>query len=116
VQVDPIKLTLKALGAKRLTLKHDELASSVAFIFNLRRYTKCGFVGACAGDTLKAMKWPTSFKVDADGDIMFLSYIYNWMQGMVGRCRFTISDPELKALLVLAVVPDMNCFQTLLAS
>ena len=26
------------LGAKRLTLKHDELASSVAFNFNLRRY------------------------------------------------------------------------------
>ena len=39
VQVNPIKLTVKALGAKRLTLKYDELASSFAFNFNLRLYT-----------------------------------------------------------------------------
>jgi hypothetical protein len=37
--VDPIKLTLKVLGAKRLTLLYDELASSFAFNFNLCRYT-----------------------------------------------------------------------------
>ena len=35
---DPIKLTLKAPGTKRLTLKCDEPLSNVALIFNLRRY------------------------------------------------------------------------------
>jgi len=38
VQVDPIKPTLKAPGAKRLKLKHDEPLSNIAFSFNLRRY------------------------------------------------------------------------------
>jgi hypothetical protein len=37
VQVDPIKLTLKPFGTKRLELKCDELVSSFAFKFNLRR-------------------------------------------------------------------------------
>ena len=36
--VDPIKPTLKAPGTKRLKLKDDELLSSFAFKFNLRRY------------------------------------------------------------------------------
>ena len=40
-QVDPIKPTLKAPGSKRLKLKYDELLSSFAFNFNLRRYTSC---------------------------------------------------------------------------
>jgi hypothetical protein len=39
VQVDPIKPTLKAPGIKPLKLKYDELLSSFAFKFNLRRYT-----------------------------------------------------------------------------
>jgi hypothetical protein len=38
VQVDPIKPTLKASGAKRLKLEYDELLSSFGFKFNLRRY------------------------------------------------------------------------------
>jgi hypothetical protein len=37
VQVDPIKPTLKAHGTKRLKLKGDQLLSSFAFKFNLRR-------------------------------------------------------------------------------
>jgi hypothetical protein len=41
----------------------------------------CGYQGQCEGDTEKAMTWDSSFKVDADGDIMFLSYQYNWLQG-----------------------------------
>ena len=40
MQVDPIKPTLKAPGTKRLNLKCDELLSSFAFEFNLRRYIK----------------------------------------------------------------------------
>jgi hypothetical protein len=38
VQVDPIKPKLKAPGTKRLKLEYDELLSSFAFKFNLRRY------------------------------------------------------------------------------
>ena len=39
VQVDPINPTLKAPRNERLTLKYDELLSTFAFKFNLRRYT-----------------------------------------------------------------------------
>jgi len=38
VQVDPLKHTLKAPGTKRLKLNCDQVPSSVAFKFNLRRY------------------------------------------------------------------------------
>ena len=40
MQVDPIKLTLKAPGTKILKLAYDELRSSFAFKFNLRRYNQ----------------------------------------------------------------------------
>ena len=40
MQVDPIKATLKAPGSKRLILKYDELLSSFAFNFNLRRHSR----------------------------------------------------------------------------
>jgi len=40
VQVDPIKPTLKAPGTKRLKPQYDELLSSFAFKFNLRRFNK----------------------------------------------------------------------------
>ena len=39
VLVDPLSPTLKAPGTKRLKLIYDELLSSFAFKFNLRRYT-----------------------------------------------------------------------------
>jgi hypothetical protein len=39
VQIEPIKLTLKAPETKRLKLKHEELLSIFGFTFNLRRYT-----------------------------------------------------------------------------
>jgi len=42
VQVDPIKPTLKPTGTKRLKLKWDEVLSSFAFKFNLRRYSSGG--------------------------------------------------------------------------
>jgi hypothetical protein len=38
VQVDPIKPTLKAPGTTRLKLNHEEVRSSFAFKFKLRRY------------------------------------------------------------------------------
>ena len=39
MQIDPIIPTLKAPGSNRLKLKYDQLVSSFAFKFNLRRYT-----------------------------------------------------------------------------
>jgi hypothetical protein len=38
VQIDPMKPTLKAPGAKRLKLKYDDPLSNFPFIFNLRRH------------------------------------------------------------------------------
>jgi len=38
VQVDPMRLTLRPTGTKRLKLKCDVLLSTSAFKFNLRRY------------------------------------------------------------------------------
>jgi hypothetical protein len=38
MHLDHIKATLKALGAKSLTLKYDKPLSNSAFNFNLRRY------------------------------------------------------------------------------
>ena len=38
MQLDPIKPTLKPRGTKRLKLKYDELLSTSAFKFKLRRY------------------------------------------------------------------------------
>jgi len=40
VQVDPIKPTLKAPGAKPLQLKYDEMLSKFAFEIDLRRYNE----------------------------------------------------------------------------
>jgi hypothetical protein len=42
VQVDPIKLTLKAPGTNRLTLKTENSQSIYGFNFNLRRYSVVG--------------------------------------------------------------------------
>jgi hypothetical protein len=42
MQVDPIKAMLKAPGTKLLKLEYDELLSSFAFKFSLRRYMKGG--------------------------------------------------------------------------
>ena len=55
VQVEPMKPTLKVPGTKRLNLKYDELLSSFAFNFNLRRYIKAS--GFSSGVTyMKALK------------------------------------------------------------
>ena len=59
VQVHPIKPTLKAPGARRLKLKYDELLSSFALKFNLRRYTEAmynlGIAQAEAGEVNRAI-------------------------------------------------------------
>jgi hypothetical protein len=43
VQGNPIKLTLKVPGTKRLKLEYYRLVSNFTFIFNLRCYTKDTF-------------------------------------------------------------------------
>jgi hypothetical protein len=59
VQVEPIKLTLKAPGTKRLQLKHDEPLSDVAFKFRFRRYSKVIPTAAevALGDAAGAAWW-----------------------------------------------------------
>ena len=49
MQVEPIKPKLKAPGAKRLKLNSDQVLSSFACKFNLRRYIK-GSSGGLYGD------------------------------------------------------------------
>ena len=69
VQVDPINPTLKAPGTKRLKLKCDDMVSSFAFKFNLRRYTMA----------------EAAARSDADG---------RGAVCVVGRCRLTLSNPR----------------------
>jgi len=54
VQVDPIQPTLKVPGVERLKLKYDKLLSNVlqfcfnlAYIFNVRRYSKDVNIAGC---------------------------------------------------------------------
>jgi len=58
VQVDPIKITLKPPGAKRLKLNSEEPFSTSAFKFNLRRYTL-------------ATKYPESFDASVPEDLVY---------------------------------------------
>jgi len=72
---------LKAHGTLRLKLKHDEVVSSFAFKFSLRRYT----VARRAGLTVHFLNAPGHFVC------------------MVGQFRPTVSKPVLKAPMVSAL-------------
>jgi len=80
VQVDPIKPMLKPPGTKRLKLKYDELLSNVAFKFNLRRYNE--------------EREHVVEEEEAEDHA-------------VGRCRLTVSKPELIARPVSALETKM---------
>jgi len=54
VQVDPINSTFKAPGTNRLKLEFDDLLSSFAFNFNLRRYTMAACLDTLLRDGLEA--------------------------------------------------------------
>jgi len=56
VQGDPIKPAWKAPGSKRLKLNHDEVLSSSAFNFNLRRYNECATTFCCNSREGRACK------------------------------------------------------------
>jgi len=71
VQVDSMKPTLKAPGCKRSKLRYEELLSTFAFKFNLRRYNLGGFT---ADDEASVVKIQAAAKVV--------------------RCRLTLSNPS----------------------
>jgi hypothetical protein len=54
VQVNPMKPTLKAPGAKRLKLNYVELLSNFAFNFNLSRYNVVISLTVKKGSSVKA--------------------------------------------------------------
>jgi hypothetical protein len=71
-----------------LKLKYDKLLSSFGFDFNLRHYTK-----------------PKSAQEDVQSGRGAFCNIS--MNGQVGRCRLTVSKPELTARLVSALETKM---------
>ena len=71
-----------------MKLKYDTLLSNFAFNFNLRHYIKEDDKGAAA--RFKPLQ--LDFKA-----CMFVA------MAKVGRCRLTVSKPELKARLVSAL-------------
>ena len=81
VQVEPIKPTLKAPGSERSKLKYDEPLSTLAFNFNMRRYTKeLSYAHAVEASALRTQL--------ADLRAQLTAAL------MVGRCRLTLSDPR----------------------
>jgi len=83
VQVDPINPVLKAPGTESLKPRYDELLSNFAFKFNLRHYT-----------TVQA-----TLEEDHSNFVVAMN--------TVGRCRLTLSKPELKARLISALETKM---------
>ena len=76
MQLDPIKPTLKAPGTERLKLIYDELLSSFAFNFNLRRYSQ-GTLRYLIGEAMYGGRVSDSY------DRRILNTY------LVGRCWFT---------------------------
>ena len=72
---------LKAPRTERLKVKYDETLSVVGFKFNLRRFSWVANMAprTLVGQTLHAL------------------------DGVVGRCRLTVSTPVLKVHLVSAI-------------
>jgi len=84
VQIDPIKLTLKAPGTKRLKLRYDKLLSSFGFKINLRRYIEA--MGGLPSAPVEYSSFaPQSRRAAALGS--FRSGNTLLMVASVGRCR-----------------------------
>ena len=81
VQLDPIKPTLKPPGTKHLNLKCDILLLSLAFNFNLRRFSKDERALLLKWENMLVSKYP---EVGAISDL----------ENLVGRCRLTLSNPR----------------------
>ena len=128
MQVDPIKLTLKASGTKHLKMKYVKLHSSVCFNFNLSRYTKAAspVVAAAAASPAAAAAAITAATAAAAAAAFVKDYCgragikqdaHDEKQteeqatvDLVGRCRLTQSNPYRNR-------PDIcSCFQHLLTN
>jgi len=73
-------LKVQCLWFQRLKLQYDELLSNFAFNFNLRRYIKA------ASSLVKVVMRRRTF------------FSSTWLLSRkAGRCRLTVSKPELKA-------------------
>jgi hypothetical protein len=85
-----MKPMLKASGTKRLKPKHDNMISIFAFNFKLRRYIQVKLKKR--GSDKKYVARVLAIGVECD---------------LVGRCRLTVSKPELEARLVSALETRM---------
>jgi hypothetical protein len=92
VQLDSIKTRVESAPGvcnQRLKLKCDEPLSNGAFNFNLRRYNSGGHASVAILGRSGRSKQVHAASI-ADGSA-------------VGRCRLSVSKPELKARLVSAL-------------
>jgi hypothetical protein len=84
-----------------LKLKCDEPLSNVAFNFNLRHYTEVAELKAANAAHAHAAQSASEAACAVD-------FLYaDDYDDTVGRCRLTVSKPELKARLVSALETKM---------
>jgi hypothetical protein len=119
VQADSIKTRVEsAFGVcnQRLKLKYDKLLSSCAFKFNLRHYSVdvqiyCTGTGTSelklGGQTAlyvaSSSSGGTAMALTSDTELAAVKrpyYLADMTSATAGRCRLTVSKPELKARLV----------------
>jgi len=128
VQVEPMKPVLKATGTILLTLRYDDLLSSFAFNFKLRRHTKGGdhfhrtrqrnlpgghiSVKSAVGiGVISAVCFLTTSLLAAILYVYVVRRMYPARRRgddegsgrLVGRCRWPVSKPVLKAPMVAAL-------------
>ena len=99
MQVDPIKLVLKAPGSILLKLINDGPLSNLASNFNLRRYSKDAEralkeARAKAEEDSKQAKANANEKRRADIREMEDAKAASRQERLVGRCRLTLSHPR----------------------
>jgi len=101
VQADPMKPKLKPPGIKRLKLNHDVLPSTFAFKFNLRRYIWAGNSLALNLDFPYTGVYRYQFASNCPdfgcATALYRELHFDQLEITVGRCRLSLSKPELKA-------------------
>ena len=85
MQVDPIEPMLKAPGYKHLKRDEENLISTLAFKFNLRRYI------------MVIAATPVAVRRSGSGGSRGAALHAAAKRNLVGRCRSTVSTPVLKA-------------------
>ena len=79
----PVERLVENAWFQRLKLKHENLLSSFASNFNLRRYMMALQAGACGA----IVYWLVGLNADPGRFFFFLLDLF--LSFMVGRCRFT---------------------------